>query len=105
MTVDPQIEFTTNIDRDMARVTVAGELDLRTRHQFAAFLSQLGAQYASVHLDISQIEFIDAAGLHALEQVVRAGRSGRRLQLEPIVQPQVRRVLELTHTTSLLRAA
>lgn len=97
------INFVASVDDRVMRLSVSGELDLLTGPAFASLLRQLKHDYPQVRLDLSNLEFMDAAGLHALERVTTG--SGDWLQIEREVQPQVRRMLKLTDSERLLSLA
>jgi anti-anti-sigma factor len=99
----PNIGFEASVEGPVTRLSVSGELDLLTRAVFEAVIEQLRASTTRVRLDLSGVEFIDAAGLHVLERAITEGRHDGWLELEPPVQPQVRRLLELTNTRGSLR--
>ena len=83
---------------------VAGEIDMAT----APDVSQLGASAlsdgaAELWIDLSEVEFIDAAGVHALLDLDElAAADGRRLA---VISPsgRIRRVLDLAGATEHLR--
>src|SRR5437588_12809005 len=76
-------------------VRVVGELDLATMDEVDRFLARL---QGAVCLDCRELRFIDGAGLRSLLQSAARLESLRLVN----VAPTVRRVFELTETTSLL---
>ena len=85
------------------RIFLCGELDLNTADtlhtRFNETFGRNGADRRSViMLDLSEVTFCDAAGLHALRDVAdKCCRLGTTLRLvNP--SPKVRRVMELTDT-------
>ena len=78
-------------------VQVSGELDLATAPDLPAFLHGLPpADCARVHLDLSGLRFLDAAGLESLARADAAvrGRSGR--MTIGGLGPLARRLVEIT---------
>jgi anti-anti-sigma factor len=56
-----------------------------------------------VSLNLSELEFIDSTGLHALIQAIDdANDNGCRLRIEQEVAPPVLRVLEVMHLEHLI---
>ena len=72
---------------------LVGELDLSTVEALRAALDELPAG-ANV-LDLAELSFMDASGLHAFEQYAGTLNGVRPLVLEN-VPPQVRRVFQIT---------
>ena len=82
------------------RVTLNGELDLATAPKLADALADIPDSTVVVILDLSELTFMDSAGLHViLTARNRLADVGRRLMLVPGGQ-QVQRVFELTSTKS-----
>jgi anti-anti-sigma factor len=84
------------------RLAVSGELDLASSVVLEAYMTQLETEHAYVRLDLSAVEFIDVAGIHALERIV--ARADGWLRIEPELQSQARRILNLTRTEHLIAA-
>lgn len=84
---------------DSVTLEVVGELDLSTTIAFVGMVRDLVDGDLPVRLDLSDLSFMDVSGLHALETAILIG--GNRVRIEPGVQPQVRRLLELTHSERL----
>ncbi len=76
-----------------------------TRGMFEAAIQTLRLSGAHVMLDLSGVEFMDAAGLHVVERALAEGRQEGWLELDSVIQPQVQRLLALTDSTRLLRVA
>jgi anti-sigma B factor antagonist len=77
---------------DQASMVAQGEMDLSTRRKLHDELTRLVAEGASaIEIDMSQVTFIDSAGLGGLLEVRRLGASLR------IKDPseRVRRVLDM----------
>jgi anti-sigma B factor antagonist len=77
---------------DKATIVAQGEMDLSSRRQLQDELSRLVGEGASgIEIDMSQVTFIDSAGLGALLEVRRLGAALR------IKDPseRVRRVLDM----------
>ena len=76
--------------------TLAGELDAHTAPRLARTVNRALLHGNDVLLDLSQIEFIDSAGLGAMRAGVRTARAnGRRLTINADLPPPVRRLMEL----------
>ena len=85
------------------RITVAGELDLATAPLLEDRLSLLRTSRSPVRLDLSEVDFIDSTGLHALVRLVQEARRTRwQLDIEPDVSPNVMGLLKLTHLEEIL---
>lgn len=85
-----------------AWVRVAGELDLATVPQLELTVRRAERNARLIVLDLRELTFIDAAGLHGLVQAdARARLAGDRLVVVN-GPPQIRRLLGLTRLTRLL---
>lgn len=89
-------------ERGAVRLTLVGELDISTAAALKERLMSLHSHALFIRLDLSELEFIDSSGLHVLLEAVHD--AGGLLEVEPELAPQVKRVLELTHTDRLLVA-
>ncbi|MFJ9444967.1 STAS domain-containing protein [Kitasatospora sp. NPDC101235] len=86
-------------------VRVRGEIDLDTAPALRCELERALAEHHVVVLDLSQVTFMDCAGLGALVQARnQADHSGRRLVLHGTGRP-VARLLKLTGLTRRLAPA
>jgi anti-anti-sigma factor len=84
-------------------VALSGELDLLVAATIGRQLIELSETHVRVDLDVSALEFIDAAGLHALIAAARhARRHGRRLEVRPPIPRSLRRLIALTGVGPLL---
>ena len=73
-----------------------GELDLATKPVLAMRLRRLSAQGATVRLDLSRLEFVDATSTGLLLRALAdSRRGGWRLLIDPVLPPQVARVFDL----------
>jgi anti-sigma B factor antagonist len=90
-------------DLPIARVLVAGELDLHTAPRLDRFLNRLLADgYRQVDLDLSQLRFLAAAGLTVFcTASARFRQVGGQLRLTT-VPPRIRRVLQITNLDGVL---
>ncbi len=78
------------------RITVSGELDMATVALFAEELRAVERRMGEIEVDLSELTFIDASGLHALlAGARRARRSGRRFTASHPT-PQILRLFRLT---------
>jgi anti-anti-sigma factor len=85
-----------------ARLSVSGELDLATALTFRRRLRALKASNSRVSLDLSEVEFIDSAGAHAVLDAVAASAQGPgRVEVEPEVSDPVRRYFDSTKAAGL----
>lgn len=72
----------THDDADVAWIRVAGALDCATAPELGRTLADAQGRAALAVLDLSELSFIDCAGMHTIvEASSRARRSGRRLVL------------------------
>jgi anti-sigma B factor antagonist len=87
-------------------IIVQGELDLAHASELKVLLTrELGAG-RSVLLDLSEVQFIDSTGLAAIVSALNHTRdSGCELQLVGGLQPQARRLMELTGVLPMLSPA
>ena len=78
------------------RVALSGELDLATKCELRGRLFRSRSPGDDVVLDLSQLEFIDAAGAGMLlRALAESRRHGWNLRLDPAMPAQVARVLDL----------
>lgn len=85
-------------DGGAVRLKLTGDLDLGTAPVLKARLRELAAQQCHVRLDLSELEFMDSTGIHALIDATNHARAdGWRFEIEPDVSRQVRRLFELVH--------
>ena len=87
----------------VANRQLLGEVDIASRDAvIATVLEAVTPATTVVVLDMSQVEFIDCAGLASILQARRrAAESGCAVQLTAL-SSSVRRLLELTNTAALL---
>lgn len=84
------------------RLVVVGELDISTAVSFRRRLGALRATNTDVWVDLSQLEFIDGAGVHALRDAIAQSQEGDwRLEVAPNIPVQARRVLDLISAAGL----
>ena len=80
----------------VSRVMLSGELDMATAPQLEDALSEAARDSVAVILDLSKLEFMDSAGLHAiLNAHARLNEANCRLALIA-GGPQVQRIFEIT---------
>jgi anti-anti-sigma factor len=89
---------------DQWTLTVTGELDLAAAPEFWSAIAEIGMSTSTVVLvDLAGVEFIDSSGIRSVVEAARAlSDAGGRLVLGP-TSPTVKRVLELTGLTAVLR--
>ena len=77
------------------RLALSGELDIATAQRLRERLQQLKAAGSDVRLDLSQLQFIDSSGAHALADALAESRANHwRLEIEAHSH-QVRRFIEV----------
>jgi len=87
---------------DTLEVFVEGELDLASRGRLPAVAEWRDQHFASVVIDMVQLEFIDAAGLADIVAMSDAAAAeGLQLTVRG-ARPHIRRVFEITELTGLL---
>lgn len=88
---------------DRVTVLVEGELDLATVDQLTQLLHEQLSRQRPVILDMSGVRFIDSTGLAAILGALRRHEDdGGVLRIGGELQPQVRRLMELTGVLDLL---
>ena len=94
----PQFAICESEEDGGTRVTLTGELDLATAPVLRDRLNQSRADRRDVRLDLSNLQFIDCAGIHVLIRAFNDAQSdGVRLEVEGNLAPQVKRMAKLTH--------
>ena len=85
-------------------IRVLGEMDLSVVAEVDSEMRRAEAtDAAEIELDLDQLEFMDASGIHLLLELNHRSRSnGGRLRIRAASSPQVQRVLELTGVDALL---
>jgi anti-anti-sigma factor len=83
------------------RLTLVGELDLAVAPDFVERIASLRAEAVPVRIDLRGLEFLDSTGLRELiVAVTEARRSGWSLQLEPELDGEVARIIDLVGARS-----
>jgi anti-sigma B factor antagonist len=89
------IELSTLGDHEI-QVAVTGELDLVSASELEETLKRELAADNDVLLDLSQMDFIDSTGLHAIVEAVRTAKSvDRKLKLSAELPGHARRLMEI----------
>lgn len=84
------------MDGGWVRVRVEGELALTSSSLLELAVERELEAKRDVLLDLSDIAFIDSAGLRAMTALVRIAKSnGRRLRLSSELPPHARRLMEI----------
>lgn len=84
------------MDRGWVRVRVEGELALTSSSLLELAVERELKANRDILLDLSNIAFIDSAGLRAMTALVRIAKSnGRRLRLSSELPPHARRLMEI----------
>ena len=85
------------------RLRVRGELDLATSPALGETLEREIRDGKSVVVDLSDVTFIDSAGLHTLMRAARlCEANGGGFSVSPGLPAQVRRVFQITGLDALL---
>jgi len=89
---------------DTLQITPVGELDIATAPALAAALTAAErSPVGSVVLDLTEVTFLDSAGVRMLLAAAADSRANAgRLRIRESYAPQVRRVLEVTGVIELL---
>lgn len=88
--------------RAVTRVIPRGELDIATAPELEGWLEDLRRERADVVVELSELTFIDSAGIRVLVRArEQARRSRTRLRVKP-GDPAVMRALALTGVTEAL---
>jgi anti-sigma B factor antagonist len=83
------------------RLTLVGELDLAVASDFVERIASLRHEGRAVRIDLSRLEFLDSTGLRELiVAVTEARRDGWSLQLEPQLDGEVARIIDLVGARS-----
>jgi len=100
-----EFALTTRLARDDGHLTVVveGELDLSNADQLSRLLEGELSRQRTVVLDLSGVRFIDSTGLAAIIRALRGHEDGRgMLRVGGELQPQARRLMELTGVLGML---
>jgi anti-sigma B factor antagonist len=93
------------LNDDQVCVAVSGELDLSTANELKELLGRELADRRTVVLDLANVGFIDSTGLAAIVSGLhRSHEFNSELQLCSELQPQARRLMELTGVLALIPA-
>ena len=85
-----------------ALVSVAGGLDLSTVTRWEADVENAATASRTIVLDLSEVDFIDSAGVHALFRMLAALEDrGKRLVVVAPSGGRVRRLLEILDVPAL----
>ena len=96
----------TDLDSTRASVQLIGEMDVATADLFITALGrQLAAGRRFVCVDVSRLQFIDCAGLHALVSAHSRFLAARGTLVLTGVGHKVARLLSLTHLEDMLLVA
>lgn len=91
----PLFSAEVRLDGGRAVLSIGGELDLMSVPVLLACVATLSADVEDVVLDLGELRFIDASGLHAIDASAQRLRTagGRLVVRAP--QPPVRRIFDL----------
>ena len=81
---------------DPPGLAIAGDVDFRSLDEFTTAVSNAAETYrGDVHLDLSQLEFIEVSGMRVLADISRRlAQENRRLVLKDLA-PRLRPVLQV----------
>jgi anti-anti-sigma factor len=96
MTASSAFEIQQTQSAGRVRLSLIGELDLMTSEALRRRLRALKATSTNVSVDLSRLDFIDSAGIHALHDAIADTEPGRwRVEVESRMSDQARRVVDL----------
>ena len=97
---DKPAEIQTHLDTDSVTITVAGEVDLSAVNKLdAAIRAAFETEIGQIVVDLSDLSFLDSAGLSVLLQAsARSRQNGNPLSFIPSKHEAVRKLLALTNT-------
>ncbi|MGE5617592.1 MAG: STAS domain-containing protein [Candidatus Woesearchaeota archaeon] len=102
ITVSSPFEIQESRRPGWARLQVIGELDASTALTFRRRLRTLRAANTHVYVDLSQLEFIDCTGAHALNDAITQAEEGDwQVEVAPDMSVQARRFFDLITATGL----
>lgn len=85
------------VEDGVAFLTVAGEVDLASAGRLrAAGEEALGSFVGTLRIDLAQVTFLDSSGIAALLAIRQRADAGHQVVVLENLQPQVRRILQLT---------
>jgi anti-anti-sigma factor len=92
----PIFEIRESHTGDWTRLSLTGELDLRSAPMLEDRLARLRVLKSPVTLDLSKLDFIDSTGIHLLVRTFGEARLKHwQLQIDRDLSPQVMRVFRL----------
>lgn len=91
----PLFSAEVRLDGGQAVLSIGGELDLLSVPVLHACVATLSADVDDVVLDLGELRFIDASGLHAIETSAQRLRSTGGSLVLRAPQPPVRRIFDL----------
>lgn len=99
MTIEP-VDFSLRYEqiegREVALITIAGELDFHSVAQFERMLSRAAGQGGGLALDMTALRFMDSSGLRiVLRSSERSDALGRRLAIAVVEASPVRKLFWL----------
>lgn len=98
------VVITSVVTGPRVNIALAGDVDASNVDRLrVTLLTHIDAGRIEIGIDISELSFIDCAGLTAVLMASACARaSGGSLRLQGGMQPMVRRIIELTGAASLL---
>ena len=97
----PDFEVRTVHHDGQATLFVRGEIDIAVHKRFVDALQAAQDESTDVVVDLTEVTFIDSAGISALMRGYKDATDPSRLRLVG-VRPSIRRVLEITGVAHLL---
>jgi len=84
-------------------IRVAGSLDAQTSSEFSNYLTgRIGAGNVNIVLDLSQVDFMSSAGIHAILAALRESRQLSGTLHLAAAQPGVERTMQVSGFTSII---
>lgn len=78
------------------RLRLLGQLDLASAPELELRLRELQAEGRSVVVDLSQLDFMDSAGLAVMISAINSSGTGGTFLIDPDLSPQVQELFSLT---------
>jgi anti-anti-sigma factor len=89
-------QITTSLNERAPTVSVSGDIDLATADEFRLALDSAYRADNHVHVDLSQVTFMDSTGINALLRMRRSSGEVSGVVRLTAASSQVQRLLELT---------
>jgi anti-sigma B factor antagonist len=98
------MEWTENLDGDVAVVTLRGEIDLNHSPKLRSFFqSKIQAKLNKLLLDFTEVKYIDSSGLATLVEYYQGSRSFSGKIALASLSPRVKSVFELVRLSEIFQ--